>query len=177
VPINVSFIPAPVIFDDMATPAEPSIKILLSVEFPSAKSIVPVPPPLLAIVSTEALELLLMITLLTEFTVAPFRVRTPLDEEELPMVRFFEPAKSIAPRARDPFAALLVETPLDELVPMLIPKVLPEKASVVNTAISPALPSIVELELASTPGMVLAGPPVQLLDLTHAVPVVVVFQV
>lgn len=79
-PESVRFRLAPEMMELMVTPPEPSMTILLFIELPRIIPIVPVPEPVKVKFPLPELRI---ITLLTEFIVAPLSVRFPLAALEL----------------------------------------------------------------------------------------------
>ena len=183
--LAVSFLLAPEIALLITTLPVESTFTTLFVLFPKARVMgaVPEPPENPAIVRLLS-SALRRITLLTEFTVAPPNVRVALnvDKSLLPIAKslgkVFE--ATIAPSVRDPLALELLPTPA---LAVVLLKFIPNAAEVPliavapKTAVSPALPSIVEVAYASTPGILLVAPPVQLAEFIQAVLVTVVLRV
>jgi len=151
---------------------EPSTVMMLSVE-PSTNPIglAPLPPAKPSIV-VRLLDWLRKIVLDTEFTVAPPNTRLA-PKVELSLFpkdwTFAADVITIAPSVRVPFA-------LPDVLLKFIPMALVE-AVVPNCAMSPALPSVLVDGLPSTPGILLAVPPVQFAAVIQAVEVTVVFLV
>jgi len=86
-------------------------------------------------------------------------------------------AKLIAPRLNSPFAPELFPTPVLLDVLKLMRRLLPLKPRMPKVAVSLGSLSTILLELLSMPGALLTGPPVQLAEFSHDVPVVAVAHV